>query len=268
MGAGAGTTTLVRKGVKVAVLPFGLLDRRRPGDVLILVYHRVGTGEREVDLPTRVFERQLAGLASTATVRSLDDALTGVEGGVVITVDDGYRDFHEYVLPLLVGHRLPALLYLATGLVDGDDGYQDPSEEALSWPMLREAVDTGFVTVGSHTHVHADLSRTSEEAAEEELRRSKGLIEDNLQMPCRHFAYPWGVASAGADRAARRLFETAALDAWRTNRRGRIDPHRLGRTPVLRSDGHGVFFRAKTRGLLDQEAVAYRLLRRGPWRAP
>jgi hypothetical protein len=100
------------------------------------------------------------------------------------------------------------------------------------------------------------------------MGRSKGLIEDNLQVPCRHFAYPWGVGSAGADRAARRLFATAALDAWRTNRRGRIDPHRLGRTPVLRSDGDGMLFWAKARGLLDREAVAYRLLRRGPWRAP
>jgi peptidoglycan/xylan/chitin deacetylase (PgdA/CDA1 family) len=268
MGTGAATTTLLRKGVKAAVLPFGLLDRRRRGDVVILVYHRVGAGEREVDLPAGSFERQLAGLASTGTVRSLDDVLTDGEGGVVITVDDGYRDFHGHVLPLLVRHRLPAVLYLATGLVDGDDGYGHPSEQALTWPMLREAVDTGLVTVGSHTHSHADLSRASEEAAEEEMGRSKGLIEDNLQVPCRHFAYPWGVASAGADRAGRRLFETAALDAWKTNRRGRIDPHRLGRTPVLRSDGDGVLFRAKTRGLLDQEALAYRLLRRGPWGAP
>ncbi|HEX9890534.1 MAG TPA: polysaccharide deacetylase family protein, partial [Actinomycetota bacterium] len=67
-----------------------------------------------------------------------------------------------------------------------------------------------------------------------------------------------------ADRAARDLFRTAALSAWRTNRRGRTDLHRLGRTPVLRSDGPR-FFRAKVRGMLDGEALAYRVLRRGPW---
>jgi peptidoglycan/xylan/chitin deacetylase (PgdA/CDA1 family) len=130
---------------------------------------------------------------------------------------------------------------------------------------LRDAVDTGLVTVGSHTHGHVDLSRADERQADEEMRRSKELIEDRLGVACRHFAYPWAVGSDAADRVARRLFASAAVDAWRTNHRGRTDPHRLGRTPILRSDG-SLFFRAKVRGLLDGERVAYRLLRRGPWR--
>jgi hypothetical protein len=109
-----------------------------------------------------------------------------------------------------------------------------------------------------------NLSRATVEAADSEMRRSKQLIEDHVQAPCRHFAYPWGVASAGADRAARRHFDTAALDGWKTNRRGRIDPHRLGRTPILRSDGR-LFFRAKVGGVLDSEALVYRALGRGPW---
>jgi peptidoglycan/xylan/chitin deacetylase (PgdA/CDA1 family) len=137
-------------------------------------------------------------------------------------------------------------------------------EGALTWGNLREAVSTGLVTVGSHTHGHTDLSRASEREAEEEMRRSRDLIEDRLGVACVHFAYPWAVGSAGADRAARRLFRSAALSAWRTNRAGTIDPHRLGRVPVLRSDGQ-FFFRRKVRGELDSEALLYRMLGRGPW---
>ncbi len=96
------------------------------------------------------------------------------------------------------------------------------------------------------------------------MRRSKDLIEDHLGTACAHFAYPWAVGSPAADRAARRLFRTAALDAWRTNRAGRIDPYRLGRVPILRSDGR-FFFRRKVRGELDTEAWLYRALGRGPW---
>ena len=96
------------------------------------------------------------------------------------------------------------------------------------------------------------------------MRRSQQLIEDRLGAPCRHFAYPWGVGSAEADRAARRLFDSAAM-AWGTNRAGRIDRYRLARVPVLRSDGP-VLFRAKVEGRLDREATIYRLLGRGPWR--
>lgn len=256
--------SVARRVSKAAVLPLGIHKRRRRGDVMILLYHRVGVGDREIDLPTTVFERQVAYLAERDHVLSLDQALTdGVAGGVVLTLDDGYRDFYDHVLPSLVRHRIPALLYLATGLVDGESA---PAEEdRLSWSQLEEAVSTGLVTVGSHTHSHANLARSGEASAMEEMRRSKELIEDRLGRACRHFSFPWGVASAGAQRQARRHFDTAALDAWRTNRRDRIDPYRLGRTPVLRSDGWA-FFRAKLAGMLDQEALLYRVLSRGPWR--
>jgi peptidoglycan/xylan/chitin deacetylase (PgdA/CDA1 family) len=255
---------LARKSAKVAVLPLGLPGRRRPGDVTILAYHRVGEGRREIDLPRRSFNDQLAYLADHegVRVRALDEALTHRDGGVVLTFDDGYRDFIDHVLPLLVRYQMPATLYLATGLVEDGGGPADPPP--LTWSMLRDAVATGLVSIGSHTHDHANLSRATDDAADSEMRRSKELIEDQVQTPCRHFAYPWGVGSPGADRAARRRFDTAALDGWRTNRRGRIDPHRLGRTPILRSDGP-FFFRAKTRGLLDSEAMVYRAMGRGPW---
>jgi peptidoglycan/xylan/chitin deacetylase (PgdA/CDA1 family) len=258
-------SALVRIGVKVAALPLGAAARRRSGDVTILCYHRVGVGEREIDVPRALFEEHLETLAADADVRSLDDALSDPRGGVVVTIDDGFRDFHDVVLPALVRHRVPALLYLATAFVDaGDPRSGVGPADALTWSMLAEATSTGLVTIGSHTHGHVDLSRAREAESEEEMRRSTELVEDRLGMACTHFAFPWGTASRAAERAARRRFATAALDAWKTNRGGRFDPHRLGRTPIMRSD-RGFFFRAKARGQLNGERLAYRALRRGPW---
>ena len=246
----------LRKVAKGAALPWGLIRRRRPGDTVILLYHRVGAGDREIDVPLDLFRRQMERLAARERVLSLDQALSD-GGGVVVSFDDGFADFHEHVVPVLVEHRIPAVLYLATGLVgEGSD--------ALEWSQLEEAISTGLVTIGSHTHNHADLSRATEPEAREEMRRSKALIEDRLGVACRHFAYPWAVSSPAAEVAARAQFESAALGAWRTNRRGRIDPYRLGRAPVLRNDGVR-FFEAKARGMLDGEGLAYRILRRGPW---
>lgn len=256
--------TAARKAAKAVAFPVGLLSGRRPGDIVILLYHRVEAGGREIDLPLAAFERQMGELVERERLLSLDQALDGgAAGGVVVTFDDGYGDFHRYVLPVLARFQLPAVLYLATGLVP--DGRAARPED-LTWSQLHEAVSTGLVTIGAHTHRHADLSRASEDQAEREMRRSKELIEDRLGVACRHFAYPWAVGSVPADRVARRLFDSAALYAWRTNRRGRIDPHRLGRVPVLRGDGP-LFFRAKARGRLNAEGLTYRLLRRGPWRA-
>jgi peptidoglycan/xylan/chitin deacetylase (PgdA/CDA1 family) len=257
-------SSVARRVTKAAVLPLGIPRRRRAGDVLILLYHRVGAGTGEIALSATAFERQLAYLAAQQRILSLDQALSDQDGGgVVLTFDDGYRDFYDQVLPALVEHQIPALLYLATGLVAGL-GSVDP-KDALTWSQLEDAVGTGLVTIGSHTHSHANLSRTGQAEAREEMRRSKDLIEDRLGWTCRHFAFPWGVGSPVAQREARRHFESVAFDAWRTNRRRSIDPYRLGRTPILRSDGW-VFFRAKVAGMLDQEALLYRALGRGPWR--
>jgi peptidoglycan/xylan/chitin deacetylase (PgdA/CDA1 family) len=253
MSAGA----IGRRAVKAAALPFGLPAGRRTGDLVILLYHRVGSGDREIDLTRAAFERQLDWLAEHAPPAPFDEALGGRAGGVVVTFDDGSPDFAEHVLPLLAQYRVPATLYLATGMVTGPG-------DGLSWPQLEEAVASGYVTMGSHTHDHTDLSHVSSAVAEEEMRRSKDLIESKLGVACRHFAYPWAVSSEAADGVARRLFASAAV-GWGTNRAARIDPHRLGRTPVLRSDG-SFFFRMKVEGRLDGEALAYRLLRRGPWR--
>lgn len=260
-------SSLARKAVKAAVLPGGIVAGRRPGDVVILLYHRVGGRGGEIDTPPALFERQLATLAAHERLLTLDQVAAGDHGGgVVVTVDDGYRDFSDTVLPLLERYRVPAVLYLATSLVAGEGpGPDDP--DALTWSQLAEAVASGLVTVGAHTHGHTDLSRAPEQICHDEMARSKELVEDRLGVACRHFAYPWAVGSAAADRVARRLFDTAALDAWRTNRAGAVDLWRLGRTPVLASDGL-TFFQAKVKGRLDGEALAYRLLGRGPWRRP
>lgn len=255
-----GSTTIIRKVLKGTLIVPGLALRRRPGDVVILLYHRLGKGTSEIALSQSLFEEHLRYLRDQKEVRTLDDALDGSSGGIVVTFDDGYKDFHEEALPLLEQHEIPTVLYVATGLVS------NPSvPDGLTWSQLRDAVSTGLVTVGAHTHTHCDLSTADADTATEEMRRSKETIEDQLGVACRHFSYPWARGSVSADRIARRLFKTAALTAWRTNRRGQIDLHRLGRTPVLKSDGRWLF-RARTRGLLDAESIAYRVLRRGPWR--
>ena len=96
------------------------------------------------------------------------------------------------------------------------------------------------------------------------MRKSKDLMDDHLGVASAHFAFPWAVASPVVDGLARPLFRSAALDASRTNRRGAVDPYRLGHSPILRSDGVASF-RVKVAGMLESEAVLYRAL--GPGRS-
>jgi len=258
---------LMQRAAKSAALVHGMLSPGARG-LNVLLYHRVGAGDRSIDLPTSTFERHLDLLHEYAEVVDLDDGLARAADPalkhdlVALTFDDGTDDFHSFALSALVRHGFPATLYLATG--PAEDGLPFPSwagtvdARPLSWSQIREAVSTGFVTIGSHTHTHADLDRVSGSELAWELDHSKTLIEDRIGQPCEHFAYPHAVVSRPASSKVRATYRTAAVGGWRTNRAGHIDPYQITRTPLMRTDGTA-FFRAKTRGRMRAEAFFHRL---------
>ena len=93
------------------------------------MYHRfVDAPSREVDgHPVEVLDGQMAAIRAHHepwTVQRHFEALTGAPGDgdcpVVVTVDDGYRDFATVALPLFEEHRIPVTLYVTTGFVAGE----------------------------------------------------------------------------------------------------------------------------------------------------
>jgi peptidoglycan/xylan/chitin deacetylase (PgdA/CDA1 family) len=226
-----------------------LADRVRPqpAGVVILIYHRVGARTPiSVDLPTARFAEQMAFLAERFDVVTLDDAadrLTadgppeGQRPAVVVTFDDGTADFVEEALPVLAEHRLPVTYYLATDFIDGQRPFPDGGLP-MSWAAVREAVASGLVDIGSHTHTHALLDKMPAAGAAAELDRSIELIEEHAGVTPRHFAYPKAVlGSSAAEAEVKRRFRTATVARTRPNVYGRADLHRLTRSPVQVSDG-------------------------------
>lgn len=247
----------------------GAADVLRPpvSGLVVLAYHRVGghTPVR-VDLAAPVFEEQMAALAEAGGVLALDEAVSRVlrgedlHGRVVVTFDDGTADFVDVAVPILERHGIPATLYVATAHVEEGIEFPDRGRPA-SWAGLADAVSTGLVSIGSHTHRHALLDRLSAADTAEELDRSIGLIEARLGTEARHFAYPKALApSPGADREVRRRFVSAALAGTRANPVG-TDVHRLARSPVQTTDTLR-WFRRKAQGGLRFEDDLRRLANR------
>lgn len=58
-------------------------------------------------------------------------------------------------------------------------------------------------TIGAHTHTHPVLSRLSLDKAKLEIRKSQEILQDILEEPIRHFAYPYGL---------RRYFDDQLVD--------------------------------------------------------
>ncbi len=250
----------VRAALKTAAAAADRI-RQPPAGVTVLLYHRVGAGSgSQVDLDRALFEDQMAELAESGRVSGLDDALDVLAAGerpavdpVVVTFDDGTPDVVEDALPVLVRHRIPVVLYVATAFVDAGQPFWSAEDRPLSWGALAEAVSTGLLDIGSHTHSHALLDRLDPPAVDDELDRSIDLIGANLGVPARHFAYPKALAPAPhAERSVRQRFVSAALAGTRPNPYGATDPHRLARSPVQRSDGMR-WFRHKVDGGLGLE---------------
>jgi peptidoglycan/xylan/chitin deacetylase (PgdA/CDA1 family) len=63
----------------------------------------------------------------------------------------------------------------------------------LRWEQIAEMHAAG-IEFGAHTVTHPILSTLSTEDARSEIAESKRVIEERLQSPARHFAYPNGTA--------------------------------------------------------------------------
>jgi peptidoglycan/xylan/chitin deacetylase (PgdA/CDA1 family) len=251
---GAGLRSLAQRALKASAEAADAVRGAKPG-VVVLIYHRVGAGSGlELDLARDRFDEQMAELADSGQVTSLDGALDALasttppeRNPLVVTFDDGTPDFVATALPILEHHRIPVTMYLATAFIE--EQRQFPyGAPAVSWAAMRDAVSTGLVTVGSHTHTHTLLDRLPADEIDAELDTSIRLIEDRLQTSPAHFAYPKALPpSPVADRAVRDRFRSAVLAGTRPNRYGRTDPYLLARSPIQAGDEMR-WFRRKVAG--------------------
>lgn len=236
---------ITKRALKPLWAAADLAIHRPVAGVVILAYHRIGAGTTsEVDLPVELFGEQCAELAASGRVRPLDEALRYLEADlhpadppIVITFDDGTADFVDNALPVLVEHGLPATLYAASRWIDEAVPFWADGP-ALTWTGLRQAVSTGLVTVGSHTHSHVLLDRLDPSQIDDELDRSIDSIGAGVGIAPADFAYPKALQPSPDARAAvAARFRSAALAGTRANLPGWTDVQRLARSPVQCSDG-------------------------------
>lgn len=263
-------TRLLGRGVKLAAETADRV-RRPPADgVVVLLYHRVGgRAQSEIDLPLGLFEEQMAQLAASGAAGTLDYAVEHLAGRradgprVVVTFDDGTDDVVDLAVPVLARYGVPALLYVATDFVERGRPWPQDGTPA-SWAGLADAMTTGVLAIGSHTHTHALLDRLPPAGVDDELDRSIGLIEEQLGTTPRHFAYPKALlGSAAAQTAVRERFASAALAGCRANRPGATDVWRLARSPVQVSDGMRFFSRKLAGGMALEQTLRDLKNRRG-----
>jgi peptidoglycan/xylan/chitin deacetylase (PgdA/CDA1 family) len=179
------------------------LGRDRDNCVPILAYHSISENlfgyshpYYQINTSPNIFNHQMHWLrnAGYQTI-DLSDLPVAFRAGedlsmkVVITFDDGYRDFLTEAWPMMQQCGFSATVFLATDRIQ-DIPRHIEGADYLTWRDVRELRDGG-ISFGSHTVSHPDLRSLGPEEIDFELGYSKEVIEQELGAPVRSFAYPF-----------------------------------------------------------------------------
>ena len=233
----------------------------------ILMYHSVQDGNAnpqpyyETNISPQTFASQMkqlrdAGYLTLSIEHGLEFLREGIAGqkAVVITFDDGYRDFYEAAFPILLECGFRATVFLITDKTANRPArFKD--RVCLTWNDVRELHSKG-ITFGSHTTTHPELKFLSMEKVEDEIARSKKIIEDQIGAPVRSFSYPYAFPEANRAyvQQLKDMLEKCGYDSGVTTILGTAnalsDRFFLPRLPINTWDD-ALFFRAKLEGGYD-----------------
>jgi peptidoglycan/xylan/chitin deacetylase (PgdA/CDA1 family) len=96
-----------------------------PPGVSVLMYHRVLGADRSLEgIPVELFAAQMRFLRDACEPIHPDALPERVRDSrrakpaVLVTFDDGYRDYHDLAYPVLEALRIPAVVFVATSFMD------------------------------------------------------------------------------------------------------------------------------------------------------
>jgi peptidoglycan/xylan/chitin deacetylase (PgdA/CDA1 family) len=183
-------------------------------------------------------------------VMAMDDWLVKPVAGrtqVTLTFDDGYASWHESVAPLLEEQNVPAVFFVASGLV----GLHGEDARAFARRGLRRERDLRFISpsqlhdlgrhdafeIGGHTVNHPDLAALRDrDTVRREILEGCARLEDWVGAKVRWFAYPFGTPR-NVSPEVRAVTAAAGMDAafslipgWWNPNRG--DRYVIGRDSV------------------------------------
>jgi peptidoglycan/xylan/chitin deacetylase (PgdA/CDA1 family) len=129
---------------------------------------------------------------------------------VVLTFDDGYKDFLTQAFPILKKYGFSATVFLPTSLIDSAGKPGLKRKYHLGWNEVRELRDEG-IAFGSHTVSHRQIRILSRADTEYEIKKSKEVIEKELSQNVESFCYPYKFMEQ--DKEFVRMMKTVLIDA-------------------------------------------------------
>ncbi len=172
----------------------------------ILLYHNISetyhTSQADMNISADAFENHIALLIENGyNIISFDTYLNHLNGlcelpenSVIITFDDGYLSNYTTAFPILKKYGAYGTVFVVTSRV----GSYDTQYPHFTWKQAKEMVDSGTMSIYSHTVSHTNMLERSADEIAYEVRKSKYIIEKNLGTKCNILAAPHGLFSKTA----------------------------------------------------------------------
>lgn len=186
--------------------------------VPILIYHYIeyvkdknDTIRISLTTPPSTLDLQIKTLIENGftlmTQSELADVIDGKkdlpEKPILLTFDDGYRDFYTDAYPILKKYHAKAIEFVVSGF--------------LNWPnymfesQVRRIAQDNLVEIGAHTMHHVPLRGLKLDRLESEVFGSKLTLEKLTGKPIVSFAFPYGSFDAVAVATVQKAGFTSAV---------------------------------------------------------
>jgi peptidoglycan/xylan/chitin deacetylase (PgdA/CDA1 family) len=116
---------------------------------------------------------------------------------VIITFDDGYRDFFANAWPVLAAENMRATIFVVTrcvGSVVDWDSTSGPPMPLMGWDQLR-ALQAEGNAIASHCAAHRNLTESSDAEISADCAEVHDVLRRELGRDTSAIAFPWGLTN-------------------------------------------------------------------------
>ena len=168
--------------------------------VIVLMYHHIYKYDETCDLGKSLyvdpenFSKQMDFLLKHKyTPITLEELSKSYKDGsfklpkksVLITFDDGWLDNYTKAFPILKEKKIKANIFISCNFIG--------QKNCMTWDQILEMKNSGLISFGSHTVNHpTDIQTLDDIDILKELKESKKLLEEKLNIKIDSFAYPSG----------------------------------------------------------------------------
>ena len=163
----------------------------------VFMYHRFDESKYpSTNIDTKELEKHLVYLKENDfNIKSINEILDKkankkpfLNNTIGFTVDDAFLSFYKNGWPIFKKYNVPVTLFVSTDIVN------ESHWNYMSWEDLREFINQGG-SIGLHSASHAHLTSYDILDVKRDLMSSIKVIEKELGITPKIFAYPFGEAS-------------------------------------------------------------------------